>query len=62
MIINGTQRLMGAEVKTYGDHRMGMMLALAGGFAEGETKIDNIDCINVSNPVFFELLEKLINN
>jgi 3-phosphoshikimate 1-carboxyvinyltransferase len=59
MLIEGTGKLIGAEVKTYGDHRMGMMLALAGEFAEGETYIDDVDCINVSNPVYFELLESL---
>lgn len=57
MVIEGTSKLSGAAVKTYGDHRMGMMLALAGGFADGDTEIDDIECIAVSNPDFFKILD-----
>lgn len=59
MVIKGSKKLIGAEVKSYGDHRMGMMLSLAGSFADGETSIDDVDCINVSNPDFYEILNRL---
>jgi 3-phosphoshikimate 1-carboxyvinyltransferase len=59
MVIKGSKKLIGAEVKSYGDHRMGMMLSLAGSFADGETSIDDVDCINVSNPDFFDILDSL---
>ena len=59
MVIQGSQKLTGAEVKSYGDHRIGMMLSLAGSFAEGETGIDDVACINVSNPTFYEILDSL---
>lgn len=59
MVIKGSSKLSGAAVKTYGDHRMGMMLALAGSFADGDTEIDNIECIAVSNPDFFNIFEKI---
>ena len=59
MVIQGSQKLTGAKVKSYGDHRIGMMLSLAGSFAEGETGIDDVACINVSNPTFYEILDSL---
>jgi 3-phosphoshikimate 1-carboxyvinyltransferase len=59
MVIKGSKKLIGAEVNSYGDHRMGMMLSLAGSFADGETSIDDVDCINVSNPDFFDILDSL---
>ncbi len=52
MVIQGSKKLIGTDVKSYADHRMGMMLSLAGSFADGVTNIDNVDCINVSNPNF----------
>jgi 3-phosphoshikimate 1-carboxyvinyltransferase len=59
MRIVGTKQLSGASVKTFGDHRMAMMLSLAGMFAEGETTLDDVTCINVSNPTFYKDLEQL---
>jgi len=59
MVIQGSKKLIGTDVKSYADHRMGMMLSLAGSFADGVTNIDNVDCINVSNPNFFEILNSL---
>lgn len=42
-----------------GDHRIGMMLAIAGLLANGETTIANSDAISISYPGFFEQLEEL---
>ncbi len=52
--------LKGASVRSYGDHRMAMMLAVAGLKAEGETLIDDVSCIDTSFPGFLELLEGLV--
>lgn len=60
MIINGPTPLNGANMKTYGDHRLGMMAAIASLTAGGPVSIDDSECIAVSYPGFFEQLNKLI--
>lgn len=59
MIINGPTKLTGAALKTYGDHRIGMMDAVASLVTAGPIELDDADCIAVSYPNFFEDLEKL---
>jgi 3-phosphoshikimate 1-carboxyvinyltransferase len=59
MIINGGRTVKGAEFKSYGDHRMAMSLAILAQMAEGDCKIDEIDCVSVSYPEFFEDLYRL---
>lgn len=61
MVINGPTPLKGAEMKTYGDHRLGMMAAIAALSADGPVAIDDPDCIAVSYPGFFEHLNRLVN-
>lgn len=61
MVINGPTPLKGAEMKTYGDHRLGMMAAIAALSADGQVAIDDPDCIAVSYPGFFEHLNRLLN-
>lgn len=57
MIIEGPSKLRGATVQSHGDHRIAMSLAVAGLVADGETIIENTDCIETSFPGF----EKLLN-
>lgn len=57
--IPGQQRLRGAEVDSFGDHRLAMALAVAGLVAEGETTLRNAECVEVSFPGFYEVLEAL---
>ena len=57
--IAGRQPLKGAELDSFGDHRLAMALAVAGLAAEGETLIRNTDCVEVSFPGFFEALAAL---
>lgn len=54
MIIEGPTPLHGASLKTYGDHRIGMMGAVAALISEGAVILDDADCIAVSYPEFFE--------
>ena len=58
--IPGRQRLHGAEIESYGDHRIAMAFAIAALRAEGETIIHHADCVRISYPGFFEDLEKLV--
>lgn len=59
MIIKGIETLTGAECSSWGDHRIAMSVAVAATRATGETVIDDSDCVAVSFPEFFDLLEKL---
>ena len=59
MIIEGCQKLKGAEIACYGDHRIAMAFAIAGLIADGETIIKDGECANVSHPGFFEQLNML---
>jgi len=58
--IPGRQTLRGAEVDSFGDHRIAMALAVAGLLASGETVIRNADAAIVSYPDFFHALEQVI--
>jgi len=59
MIIYGKQNLKGNAVNSHGDHRIGMMLAIASCIIDGEVKIENSDAVAVSYPNFFEQLASL---
>ncbi|MGG2091887.1 3-phosphoshikimate 1-carboxyvinyltransferase [Bacillus sp. S13(2024)] len=59
MIIYGKTSLKGNTVNSHGDHRIGMMLAVAGCIANGETMIQDAEAVGVSYPNFFEEIEKL---
>ncbi|MGB9312761.1 MAG: 3-phosphoshikimate 1-carboxyvinyltransferase [Candidatus Acidiferrales bacterium] len=52
-------KLRGAKVDPHGDHRIAMALAVAALGAEGDTAIRDADCVGVSFPEFFTVLEKL---
>ena len=62
MIIKGKSTLHGAKVNTFGDHRIGMMTAIAALLvADGEVGLDRAEAINTSYPSFFDDLETLIH-
>ena len=58
--IPGNQKLHGAEIESYHDHRIAMAFAIAALRAEGETVIHNAQCVAISYPAFFEDLEKVV--
>jgi len=59
MAITGGGRLHGAAVHSGGDHRMAMALAVAALVAEGETVIDDVECVNTSFPSFTKIINDL---
>ena len=62
MIINGKSSLHGAKINTFGDHRIGMMTAVAALLVrEGEVDLDRAESINTSYPSFFDDLESLLH-
>ena len=62
MIITGPTPLHGADLETFGDHRIGMMAAIAALLvSEGNVVLDRAEAINTSYPGFFEDLETLLH-
>jgi len=61
-IIEGPQRLRGAFVESFGDHRIAMAMAVAGLVAEGITEVKDFDCCGISFPNFYSLLTRWQNN
>jgi 3-phosphoshikimate 1-carboxyvinyltransferase len=57
--VRGPTPLMGAEVHSHGDHRLGMALAVAGLVARGETLVRDTGCIRDSYPGFRAALSGL---
>lgn len=58
-VVQGPTRLIGTEVDSHGDHRLGMALVIAGLMAEGETTVLGSECIPDSFPGFAEILQSV---
>ena len=62
MLITGPTPLHGADLETFGDHRIGMMAAIAALLVrDGNVVLDRAEAINTSYPSFFEDLETLLH-
>ncbi|MEL4024639.1 3-phosphoshikimate 1-carboxyvinyltransferase [Lysinibacillus endophyticus] len=61
MIIHGPTKLHGGKLQSYGDHRIGMMGAIAALISNEPVEIDDTDCIAVSYPTFFDHVNSLLN-
>ncbi|MGH9378125.1 MAG: 3-phosphoshikimate 1-carboxyvinyltransferase, partial [Terriglobia bacterium] len=59
LCVAGQQTLRGAEVESYGDHRIAMAFAVAGLAAQDGIKIHGAECVNISFPEFFEMLQQV---
>jgi 3-phosphoshikimate 1-carboxyvinyltransferase len=59
LIITGPTTLHGAEIDSFNDHRIAMSFAIAGLLAQGETVIRGSDCVDISFPGFFTLLDQV---
>ena len=57
MIIQGGHALHGAKINSYLDHRIAMAFAIAALSADGDTIIHDSQCVDVSYPEFFEILD-----
>ncbi len=58
--IPGQQNLRGAELESFGDHRIAMAFAVAALRAKGESLIRGAEAAAVSYPAFFSTLEGLV--
>ena len=59
--IYGPAPLHGARLPSFGDHRIAMAFAIAGLFADGETVIQDAECIRESYPGFETVIEEFTN-
>src|SRR5246127_1733901 len=59
--IHGPAPLRGARLSCFGDHRIAMAFAVAGLFADGETVVQDAECIRESYPGFEVALEEFQN-
>jgi 3-phosphoshikimate 1-carboxyvinyltransferase len=57
--IKGPTQLKGARVRSHGDHRIAMALAVAALTARGDTVIEEAECVDISFPGFFDELNRL---
>lgn len=58
--IPGGQSLHGAEIDSFGDHRIAMAFSIAALRAEGDTLIRGSECVAISYPEFFASLESVV--
>lgn len=59
MEIVGKCPLHAAEIESFGDHRIAMSGAILGLFVEGETHIQNVECVDTSYPGFLATLQRI---
>jgi 3-phosphoshikimate 1-carboxyvinyltransferase len=62
LVIEGPTPLKGTVVQSHGDHRLAMALAVAALVAEGNTTIEDVDCVATSFPEFWTLLRSIRRN
>ena len=59
IVVHGKEKLTGAKVMSFGDHRTAMSMVVAGMAAVGKTLVDDISCIKKSFPEFVSVLRSL---
>lgn len=62
LVIEAQSEMQPADFKSYGDHRIAMSLAIAALFLPGVSTLDDTECVSVSCPGFFELLDQIAHN
>jgi 3-phosphoshikimate 1-carboxyvinyltransferase len=58
--VPGNQRLHGAELQSFDDHRIAMAFSVAALRASGETRIDGAEAARISFPGFYQTLETVV--
>lgn len=58
-IIEGPQKLKGAEINSFHDHRIAMAFSIAALVADGENLIHGSECVAISYPEFYSILAEL---
>ena len=60
-LINGVKSLKGGQASSFGDHRIAMMLSVAGLLSEEKSSVDNTSCVTISFPEFFDTLKAIVS-
>jgi 3-phosphoshikimate 1-carboxyvinyltransferase len=60
LAVAGPGSLRGAKMNSFGDHRIAMAFTVAALIAEGDSEISGAECVDISFPNFFELLESMV--
>ena len=60
LAVAGPINLRGAKLDPHGDHRIAMAFTIAALIADTESEIVGVECVGISFPEFFELLDSLI--
>jgi 3-phosphoshikimate 1-carboxyvinyltransferase len=58
LVVEGGAGLRGSHVRSHGDHRIAMALAVAAMAAQGASEIEDAACVAVSFPEFFAVLAR----
>ena len=59
-IINPGKKLVNAEIKTFGDHRIAMAFSIAELLTSSKNVFDDLACIDISFPDFFKILKTIL--
>ncbi len=59
IMIKGQINLYNTNIKTFSDHRIAMAFYIASLLAKRTAKIDDLDCINISFPDFFDKIREI---
>ena len=59
LTVLGPVRLKGSSIESFGDHRIAMAFSIAALIAESPTDIVGSECVNISFPEFFDLLNSI---
>jgi 3-phosphoshikimate 1-carboxyvinyltransferase len=62
LIIGGPTKLQGARIESFGDHRIAMAFSVAGLVAAGSTEISGAECVRISFPEFYHLLDQIVED
>ncbi len=57
--VSGPTQLRAAQIDSHGDHRIAMAFSIAALLADGETEIAGSECVSISFPEFYGLLNSL---
>jgi 3-phosphoshikimate 1-carboxyvinyltransferase len=58
-VVNGPQKLHGAEINSYHDHRIAMAFSIGALVASGDSLIHGAECVAISYPEFYQTLAEL---
>ena len=60
LAVAGHSSLRGASLDSYGDHRIAMAFTVAALIAEGDSEISGSECVSISFPQFFDVLDSIV--